>query len=179
MKLASLISFALCGMMSCDIAPAASLQALEAPPPSEQDGEFMVRAVEASRQQVSEAHVASQSTRRTQIQATARSIASDHAHAIRRLVELARRKGMDIPRDVGLRRDVAGSGESDPDRIAGFLKAHEAAVALFHQEAVRGMDPDLKRFARATLPTLQRRLAALRSLQDMYPPNMDPSRSDG
>jgi predicted outer membrane protein len=57
----------------------------------------------------------------------------------------------------------------DPARIANLMQAYEDAVALFYREAVRGTDPDLQQFAEATLPTLQARLLALRSLQYAYP----------
>jgi putative membrane protein len=148
-----------------------------APIRDEQDGQFLAKAVEVSRQGVSDARAASQSARSADIQEAARSIADDHGRAIRKLTGLAKEKGMELPRDVtGRDRDIAAAAEiqseSDPDRIAGLLKAHENAVALFHQEVVRGTDPELRKFAQLTLPTLQRRLVALRSLQDMYPPDL-------
>jgi putative membrane protein len=152
-------------------------RAYAAPVRAEEDGQFLAKAVEVSRQGVSDAEAASQSTRSADIQRAARSIADDHGRAIRQLTGLAKEKGMKLPRDAaGGDRDIAAAtqirSESDPDRIAGLLKAHENAVALFHQEAVRGMDPALKKFAQVTLPGLQRRLVALRSLQDMYPPEL-------
>jgi putative membrane protein len=158
------------------MAPAGNLSHA-APIRDEQDGQFLAKAVETSRQGVSDAMVASQATQRADIQKAARSIADDQGRAIRRLTDLAKDKGMELPRDVtGGGRDTAAAAqiqsEPDPDRIAGLLKAHENAVALFHQEAVRGTDPELKKFAQLTLPTLQRRLVALRSLQDMYPPDL-------
>jgi predicted outer membrane protein len=148
-----------------------------------QDDEFLVRAVEVSRQEVWDARTASQCSGRAEIKKTAHSIAHDHVRAIRRLTGLARQKGMPMSGVIG--GSVANVGQdkmasaSDSDRIAEFLKAHEAAVALFHQEAVRGTDPDLKRFAQITLPSLQRRLLALRSLQDAYPADTYPPNSDG
>ena len=36
--------------------------------------------------------------------------------------------------------------------------AHQSALALFQQEAARGTDPYLKRFAADALPTLQQHL---------------------
>jgi putative membrane protein len=143
----------------------------------EEDGQFLAKAVEVSRQGVSDAQVASQSAQSADIQQAARSIAADQGRAVRQLTDLAKEKGMELRRDVrGGDRDIAAAAqirlESDPDRIAGLLKAHENAVALFHQEAVRGMDPALKKFAQLSLPTLQRRLIVLRSLQDMYPPDL-------
>jgi putative membrane protein len=138
----------------------------------EEDGEFLLKAVAASRQEATDAQAAAQSTRRAEIKQTSRSIADDHVRASQELADLAKRKGMNVPGiDATAAGDAATSrsgAESDSARIAGLLQAHEDAVALFHQEAVRGMDPDVKRFAQITLPILQRRLEVLRSLQDAY-----------
>jgi putative membrane protein len=161
---------------SIAMAPAGN-QTHATPMRDEEDGQFLAKAVEVSRQGVSDAQVASQSTQSADIQQAARSIADDQGRAIRQLTDLAKQKGMELPCDVtGGDRDIAAAAQirsaSDPDRIAGLLKAHENAVALFHQEAVRGMDPALKKFAQGSLPTLQRRLVALRSLQDLYPADL-------
>jgi putative membrane protein len=182
-KLTAQVCLAMFGLATnVHAAPATSGQ-------SEQDGEFLVRAVEVSRQEVWDARTATQSSGRAEIKKAAHSIAQDHVQAIQRLTGLARQKGMSMTGDIAARvasvAPVASMGQdkiaskSDPDCIAEFLKAHEAAVALFHQEAVRGMDPDLKRFAASTLPSLQRRVVALRSLQEAYPADMYPPNSDG
>jgi putative membrane protein len=131
----------------------------------EEDGPFLMRAAEVSRQQANEARAAEHSTRNTEIRDTAHSIADDHERASRQLADLAKKKGTILPAGAA----TAAKSQSDPERIAGLLKAHEDAVALFHKEAVRGTDPDLKSFAQTTLPTLQQRLMDLRTLQDSYP----------
>jgi putative membrane protein len=134
----------------------------------EEDGPFLMRAAEVSRQEANEARAAEHSTRNIEIRDTAHSIADDHERASRRLANLAKKKGTSLPTDATGAAGAAKS-QSDPERIAGLLKAHEDAVALFHKEAVRGTDPDLKSFAQTTLPTLQQRLMDLRTLQDSYP----------
>lgn len=141
--------------------------AVQAGPTSIEDGEFLVRAAMVAQQEVADARQAAQTTQHPEIQQAARSIAGDHLRAARKVADLAKGKGMTMTP-----QNVASSGldsQSDPERIATLLKAHEEAVALFHQEAVRGMDHDVQLFAQTTLLTLQRRLATLRSLQDLYP----------
>jgi putative membrane protein len=140
----------------------------------EEDGPFLMRAAEVSRQEANEARAAERSTRNTEIRGTAHSIADDHERASRQLADLAKKKGTSLPAGATNAAGAAGAAgaaksQSDPERIAGLLKAHEDAVALFHKEAVRGTDPDLKSFAQTTLPTLQQRLMDLRTLQDSYP----------
>ena len=136
---------------------------------NEEDGEFLMKAVEVSRQEVADAQVTAASTGQPEIKQTALSIARDHVKVGQAAAELVKQKGLNEPANESGGGGYAAKADSDPARIATLLKAHEEAVALFHQEAVRGMDPDVKRFARATLPTLQRRLKALRSLQHTYP----------
>jgi putative membrane protein len=141
-----------------------------------EDGEFMLKAAAISRQEGADAQATAQATRRVEIKLTARSIANDHMRAGQQLADLAKQKGMNVPAgDIAAADDAAtgknGRNAVEPDsaRIASLLKANEEAVAIFHQEAVRGMDPDVKRFAQTTLPELQRRLETLRLLQDAYP----------
>jgi len=136
---------------------------------SEEDEEFLMKAVEVSRQEVADAQVTAASTGQPEIKQAALSIANDHVKVGQAAAELAKRKGLNEPVNEAADGGYAAKADSDPARIAALLKTHEEAVALFHQEAVRGTDPEVKRFARATLPTLQRRLEALRSLQHTYP----------
>ena len=144
-----------------------------APLSSEEDGRFLLKAAELSRQGELEANAVSGSTRRAEIHATAQSIADDYARATRQLTDLAKGKEVELLASPPNQRNaVRFQTGSDSDRIAGLIKAHENAVALFHQEAVRGIDPELKRFAETMVPALQRRLVELRALQDRYPPSL-------
>jgi putative membrane protein len=134
----------------------------------EEDGHFLRMAVLSSRQALTDADAALQLTDKPEIRNAARTIWKDHVRASAKLSNLAKAKGMswldETP--IGAPRTAESS---DAARIAGLLEANEEAVALFHQEAVRGSDTELRQFAQQTLPTLQRRLQTLRHLQDAYP----------
>lgn len=132
----------------------------------DEDGGFVVRAVAISLQQTSDAEAAAQATQRSEIVTAARSIAREHSRAQRQLTSLAVQKGMALPE---LDTQPADPSDSDPERIARLLKGGEEAVAVFHQEAVRGVDPDLQRFAQTSLTALQQKVTVLRSLQEAFP----------
>jgi putative membrane protein len=48
--------------------------------------------------------------------------------------------------------------------IQDMVKDHEADVRLFRTEAQQGKDPELKRLAATTLPTLEEHLSMARNL---------------
>jgi predicted outer membrane protein len=162
MKALSVASILFCGAAMLPGAPADGARAMA----GDEDGQFVVRAVAISVQQTSDAHAVARGTRRSEILNAARSIARDHTRTGRQLTSLAAQKGLALP-EVGAQ--AADSDASDPDRIARLLKGGEEAVAVFHQEAVRGMDPDLQRFAQTSLMALQQKVTMLRSLQEAFP----------
>ena len=158
MKVFSVVSILFCGAAVLHGAPAGGA--------GDEDGEFVVRAVAISLQQASDANAAAQGTQRSEIMTAARSIAREHSRAERQLTSFAVQKGMVLPE---LAAQPADPSDSDPERIARLLKGGEEAVAVFHQEAVRGVDPELQRFAQASLTALQQKVTVLRSLQEAFP----------
>ena len=56
------------------------------------------------------------------------------------------------------------AGDFDSHYVSAQVKAHQAAVALFKSEVDGGRDNDLKEFAAETLPTLEKHLAMMESL---------------
>jgi uncharacterized protein DUF4142 len=158
MKTFTVVSVLFCGAAILHGAPAGGA--------GDEDGQFVVRAVAISTQQAAYADAAASGTQRSEISRTARSIAREHARAERELTLLAAQKGLALP---DINAEPADPIATDPERIARLLKGGEEAVAVFHQEAIRGMDPDLQRFAQTSLMALQQKVVALRSLQEAYP----------
>lgn len=162
MKAFGVASFLFCGAAILHGAPAGGASTVA----GDEDGRFVLRAVAISSQQTSDADAAVQSAQRSEIVTAARSMARDHARTERQLTSLAVRKGLALPEIAAQPTDP---GVSDPDRIARLLQGGEEAVAVFHQEAVRGIDPDLQRFAQTNLTALQQKVTMLRSLQEAFP----------
>ncbi len=158
MKTLTVVSVLFCGAAVLHGAPAGG--------GSDEDGQFLVRAVAISLQQRTAADAAALGTQRSEIMSTARSIAREHARTQRELTSLAAQKGVRLPEPDA---QPADRGATDPDRIARMLKGGEEAVAVFHQEAIRGVDPDLQRYAQSSLTALQQKVVLLRTLQEAYP----------
>ena len=64
------------------------------------------------------------------------------------------------------KRELEGmTGEKfDQGYIRAMIKDHDQAVALFQREAQEGQSEQLRKFAEATLPTLQEHLQMARSI---------------
>jgi predicted outer membrane protein len=162
MKAFGVASILFCGAAMLPGSPAGGVSTMA----GDEDGQFVLRAVAISLQQTSDADAAARGTRRSEIVNAARSIARDHSRKKRQLTSLAAQKGLVLPE---LAAQPPDPGASDPDRVARLLKGGEEAVAVFHQEAVRGTDPDLQRFAQTSLTALQQKVTVLRSLQEAFP----------
>jgi putative membrane protein len=134
-----------------------------APFADDEDGRFLSSAAAVSGQQVVAAEAVASNAREKTLQATARSIAVSQQQAGQRLSALARQKGLSVHH---------GAVPSGAAHASALLTAQEEAVALFHRESVRGMDPDIKEFARNSLPALQQTLDALRAVQSAHPEAM-------
>jgi putative membrane protein len=134
-----------------------------------EDSEFIIKGIQAARTEVTEAYVATQRSRRAGLRDTARGILRDHERANTHLVALAKGKGLTLPEVHSAPTNVGY--HSDARVIAALLMSNEEEVASFYRETVRGKDPEFQQFAEATLPTLQRHLSELRSLQSSVPPN--------
>jgi putative membrane protein len=99
----------------------------------------------------------------------ARSLASqlrtDHERANAELMEIARRKGINVdPSSMPDQQQVASKltnlSGADFDRAYTdeMVQAHQRAVQLFEDVSHTGDDPDLKAFAAKVLPTLRHHL---------------------
>ena len=93
----------------------------------------------------------------------------DHSKGNRELEALAKRKGVSLPPDdarMVYSMPLASKNGADFDRE--FARAavvdHDKDIAAFEKEASSGSDPDVKNWARQTLPTLRAHLAAAQAL---------------
>jgi putative membrane protein len=94
----------------------------------------------------------------------------DHTAANQKLTEIAGKESISVPSQL----DAKHQGQLDTLRetkgsfaqpfIQMQRSAHEEAIMLFERYADHGEDPTLKAFARKTLPTLKKHLAAIRKI---------------
>jgi putative membrane protein len=127
------------------------------------DAAFLAKAVPAGREEVMAARGAMKMSKSAGVKKAAQMMHRDHRMANRKLAALAMQKGWTLPP-----RDAAAAtptSYSDDEYVAGQVKAHQDAIALFTDEAASGSDQDLRAFAQATLPALRHHLKALQALQ--------------
>ena len=136
-----------------------------------QDTHFLRIAASAGLSEVQEGQLA-QSKGDAAVQKIGAQMVTDHTAINRQLVTLAQTKGFIIPNSVtnaeaAQQAQLKQMGGASFDRV--YLRdqkrAHEQAIKLFQTEAQSGSDPDLKKFASATLPTLQQHLQMIEAAQ--------------
>jgi putative membrane protein len=131
------------------------------------DIDFVARASESARKEAAAARAALPQLNDPELKRLAQMLASDHENANARLARLAESKVWPLPAPTRQELRPAGTAAPDFDAIwtADMIAAHETAVALYGAQAQGGEDPDLRKYVRDTLPTIQNHLAELRRLQ--------------
>jgi putative membrane protein len=132
------------------------------------DIQFVKQATESGRKEVSSAKDALPQLKNPQLKQIAEMLAADHASANQRLSGIAEAKGWPVPApQAAPAAPPSGTTSSDFDAkwTAEMIAGHERSVALYRAQAAGGEDKDLRKYAHDTLPTIEKHLAQLRSLQ--------------
>ncbi len=145
-------------------AVAAQAQSLSA-----NDRQFIENAANGGMKEV---HMGNLGVERGQSQAVksfAQRIVTDHTKANQKLKALANRKGVTLAADdakmVNSMPIASKRGaEFDREYARMMVEDHQKDIAAFEEEAKDGSDPDVKAFARDTLPTLRAHLQAAEAL---------------
>jgi putative membrane protein len=131
------------------------------------DLQFLRQATESGRKEVESAREALPQLTKPELKHIAEMLASDHANANAKLAKIAETKGWPIPAPRAPSAPPAGTAAANFDAkwTAEMIEGHEKSVALYRAQATGGEDKDLRKYASETLPTIERHLAQLRSLQ--------------
>ncbi len=132
------------------------------------DIQFVKQATENGRKEVSAAEDALPQLKNPQLKQIAEMLTSDHTSANERLSQLAQSKGWPVPGPAAASSaPPSGTASSDFDAkwTAEMIAGHERSIALYRAQAAGGEDKDLRKYAKETLPTIEKHLAQLRSLQ--------------
>jgi putative membrane protein len=131
------------------------------------DIQFVERATDRGRAEVNAARDAIPQLKDPQLKQVAEHLVSDHTNATERLSQIATAKGWPVPAPRTDDAPPSGTASSDFDAkwVADMIDGHERAAALYRAQAQGAEDDDLRKYARDTLPTIERHLAELRSLQ--------------
>jgi putative membrane protein len=111
-------------------------------------------------------------------------MATDHAKAGSLLQEVASRNKISLPsgmdkkdRDTYDRLSKLSGAEFDKAYARHMVADHEKDVAAFKKEATGGSNPDIKKFAAETLPTLEDHLKHARLMQKNVNANTSASKT--
>jgi putative membrane protein len=132
------------------------------------DVQFVRQAAESSRQEIHAARDALPQLQDPELRHVAEMLVADHGGANERLAELAAAKGWALPAPAAPEAaPPSGTASSDFDArfTAEMIAGHERSVALYRAQAAGGEDKDLRKYAKDTLPTIEKHLAELRRLQ--------------
>ena len=155
-----LIGFALVGL------PLIAFGASKSP-----DESFYKAAAEGGIAEVEQGKLAQDKAQNPSVKDFGSMMVRDHSSANEKLKTLAASKGIDLPTSpsVGQMATVgklkALSGDTfDKSYIKGMVKDHKEDISEFEKEAQSGKDPEAKKFAAATLPTLREHLSKAQSI---------------
>ena len=132
------------------------------------DIQFVKQATESGRKEIHAAQEALPQLKSPDLKHVAEMLVSDHGGANQRLSTLAEAKGWPVPGPAAPEAaPPAGTASSDFDAkfTAEMIAGHERSVALYRAQAAGGEDKDLRKYAKETLPTIEKHLVELRRLQ--------------
>lgn len=130
------------------------------------DKRFLKNAAEAGMYEVQGSQLALKKSRDAEIQKFAKMMTEDHAQAEAKLKDLAAKRSVELPKEPSLMQqaklkylETREGSKFDKSYASGVgVAAHEQAVELFQDAAEDATDPDIKKFAAATLPVLKKHL---------------------
>ena len=139
--------------------------------PSATDTEFATKAAQAGIAEISEGRAAEAKGQSAAVKAFGKKMVDDHTKAADELKNVAAKSGVKLPtatsndeKQTGEKLARLKGAEFDTAYSEQAVKDHEAAVALFKNEASAGSDAGLKTFAQQTLPTLEEHLRMAKAL---------------
>jgi putative membrane protein len=138
---------------------------------SNPDASFYKNAAEGGIFEVEAGHLAQDRGNSQQVKDFGAMMVKDHSAANDKLQSIAGSKNITLPTSASVSQSAAKaklevlSGDTfDKSYVKNQVKAHRDTIALFNKEISTGQDPDAKAFAKATLPTIQSHLKAIKAI---------------
>jgi len=136
------------------------------------DRGFIEQATFGGRAEVEAGKRAEQKAKATAVKDFARRMVEDHSKANEQLMKISKEAGFTPPegldaehKDVAAKLEKAEDTDFDRAYIDSQVQDHQKAAQLFEYELGSGQDPDLQRFAAATLPTILQHLEIAQDLK--------------
>jgi putative membrane protein len=136
------------------------------------DGDFILEAASGGLMEVELGRYASTNAASARVKEFGRMMVTDHTKANTQLKAIAGKKNVTLPAaPTGKHQthisDLTAKKGADFDKsyVAMMVDDHKEDVSKFQEEAKNGKDPDVKAFASATLPVLQKHLKSIQAIQ--------------
>lgn len=135
------------------------------------DTKFMKEAAEGGMVEVALGQLAAEKASSSDVKKFGQRMVDDHSKANDELKQLASQKNVDLPKDLSAKDKATKatleklSGEQfDQAYMNDMVKDHKKDVSDFRRESKSAQDPDVKKFAAQTLPTLEDHLKQAESI---------------
>lgn len=144
----------------------------QAPDPDTTTRHFLIMTSIGNLQEISSGQLAAKKGTLPGVRSFGNMMVSDHGMAQRKLLALAKRKGILLPAEAtgGIQTDLklknAGDAAFDRLYIHGMLADHRSTVQMFETYVLTGKDPDVRAFAQQILPTLKSHLEMVKGLDE-------------
>jgi putative membrane protein len=153
-----------------EMKPSGAMEAVMSDTPAD----FYESAASANQFEIEASKLALARSQDADIKAFADTMVKDHAEIAQKLVNLATSKNVELPKELlrrhqvmldGLKDEEAGKAFDDDYRMKMVL-SHKETVLLFDQSAKESPDPDIRKFALATIARLQAHGGRAQKMQD-------------
>jgi putative membrane protein len=139
------------------------------PDPDTTAKHFLIVASISNLQEVNAGKLATQKAKRPDVRSFGQVMVKEHGQAEQKLMQLAKSKNIDLTEAAsqGIQPDLnlKNAGDNfDKLYVHAMLNGHQNAVETFETYSTTGKDPDIRRFAQQTLPTLKAHLAAITAI---------------
>lgn len=135
------------------------------------ENDFAVKAANGGMFEMELAKMAQQKATNKDVKDFAAMMMKDHMAASEELKAIAARKNITLPTTLGkdAQEDVdeltkLTGTEFDKKYVDAMVEDHKDDVKLFQEASITGQDPELKAFASKTLPTLQKHLERITTI---------------
>ncbi|MFN2475451.1 MAG: DUF4142 domain-containing protein [Chthoniobacterales bacterium] len=131
------------------------------------DRDFMMTAAKGGMMEVYMGEMAQKMGQSADVKKIGARMVTDHTKANNELMTIASAKGVKL--DTRHKMSKMDSTNFDQVYLAEMMKDHQKDIAEFQREAQSGMDPDVKKFAAKTLPTLQQHMQMVKAASGKAP----------
>ena len=130
------------------------------------DREFMMMAGKDGMKEVHMGQMAVQQGQSAEIKKLGSTIVADHTKANNQLMEIANKRGVKLDMRHKMEKMSKRDMENfDQAWLGMMVNDHQKDIAMFQRQAQNGTDPELRDYAKKTLPVLQKHLKLVQGAQ--------------